>query len=117
MDTKCKIVRSTSEFSKHPRGRGGLQSICTTCNRVYCQAYRQRIKQKVFDHYGERCACCGETERLFLTLDHVNNDGAEHRRSINTIRGINGTDKVTGSRSSASTATVARGTMVGSAHT
>ncbi len=41
------------------------------------------IKDKVFLHYGGWvCACCGETERLFLTLDHINNDGAEFRRKI-----------------------------------
>lgn len=27
-------------------------------------------------------ACCGETEPLFLSLDHVNNDGASHRKVI-----------------------------------
>lgn len=33
------------------------------------------------------CACCGEPDLEFLTLDHTNNDGAEHRRSLrsNTI--------------------------------
>jgi hypothetical protein len=32
--------------------------------------------------YGGRCACCGESESTFLDLDHVNNDGAAHRREI-----------------------------------
>ena len=31
---------------------------------------------------GYRCECCGETEPLFLSIDHINNDGAEHRRSL-----------------------------------
>src|SRR5262252_4538483 len=34
--------------------------------------------------YGGECACCGETEPVFLTLDHVNGDGAAHRRSMNS---------------------------------
>lgn len=41
-------------------------------------AKKTRIKHKdlAFRHYGGYiCACCGETEPLFLTLDHVNNDG------------------------------------------
>ena len=45
--------------------------------------YRQKLKDQVFNHYGRRCACCGETEPLFLTLGHINGDGAEHRRRIN----------------------------------
>ncbi len=45
------------------------------------------LKRKVFvlGHYGAtplRCACCGDSHIEFLTLDHVNNDGAAHRKEI-----------------------------------
>src|SRR5215471_13700322 len=47
------------------------------------KAKRERIKTAVFMAYGGYvCACCGETERRFLTLDHINNDGAKKRREI-----------------------------------
>lgn len=49
---------------------------------AYAKKYRERTRQQVLDAYGNRCACCGETESLFLTVDHVNGDGAEHRRSL-----------------------------------
>lgn len=29
---------------------------------------------------GWQCTCCGESHPLFLTLDHINNDGAKHRK-------------------------------------
>lgn len=47
-----------------------------------CVARDWGWKQKVivFDHYGRECACCGESMLELLTLDHVNNDGAEQRR-------------------------------------
>ena len=32
--------------------------------------------------YGGKCECCGEAHREFLTIDHVNGDGAAHRRAI-----------------------------------
>lgn len=48
----------------------------------YMREKRQRDRNLVFAHYGEQCACCGEKERMFLTIDHVKNDGAEHRRNI-----------------------------------
>lgn len=32
-------------------------------------------KKLVYDHYGWLCRCCGETNELFLSIDHVNNDG------------------------------------------
>lgn len=40
----------------------------------------ERLKRKVFDHYGWRCVCCGITISDFLTLDHVNGNGREDRR-------------------------------------
>lgn len=41
------------------------------------------IKEEVFAAYGGYvCACCGETEPLFLCIDHIHEDGADHRRTI-----------------------------------
>lgn len=43
----------------------------------------KEIKDMVFNAYGGyRCNCCGETIQEFLTIDHVNNDGAKHRKEI-----------------------------------
>ena len=45
-----------------------------------------KLKIEVLTHYGgnpPKCACCGETEIKFLSIDHMNNDGAEHKRKIN----------------------------------
>ena len=45
------------------------------------QRWRTKLKSIVFEAYGNKCACCGETEPKFLEIDHVNNDGAtDHRR-------------------------------------
>ncbi len=44
---------------------------------------RDKIRDQVYAAYGGYiCACCGETERAFLSVDHINNDGAEHRRKL-----------------------------------
>ena len=40
------------------------------------------LKNAVFDHYGGRCACCGISERVFLVIDHVNEDGSKHRKKL-----------------------------------
>lgn len=56
------------------------------------RADRQRIKRRVFEAYGGcKCACCGETHMEFLSIDHIDGKGAEHRRML------------TGSRSNGST--------------
>ena len=70
--------------------------ICTYCKRVLatrkqvcdaCFAQRsergrgrlQELRQLVLDRYGRECACCGEKEEGFLTIDHKNNDGWKER--------------------------------------
>ena len=41
----------------------------------------QRCKNQVFAAYGGCvCACCKESEKSFLSIDHINNDGAKMRR-------------------------------------
>jgi hypothetical protein len=39
-------------------------------------------RKLVLNYYKPICNCCGEDEILFLELDHVFNDGAEHRRLL-----------------------------------
>ena len=38
------------------------------------------LVREVVAGYGGACSCCGELELMFLTLDHVNDDGADSRR-------------------------------------
>ena len=43
--------------------------------------YEQETKLKIIKAYGGKCACCGETTQEFLTIDHINNDGAIIRKN------------------------------------
>jgi hypothetical protein len=69
--------------------------ICTICRRLRDkQKYENRreairwqqrnyefsVKIKVIEAYGGKCTCCGETTPQFLTIDHINNDGAADRK-------------------------------------
>jgi hypothetical protein len=42
---------------------------------------RHHDKAVVHAAYGGKCACCGEKEPMFLTVDHINNDGHAERKS------------------------------------
>lgn len=44
--------------------------------------YNRSLRTDVMQAYGGKCTCCGETTIDFLTLDHINNNGAEHRRRV-----------------------------------
>ena len=71
--------------------------ICKMCNRSpepgkhHCEKHLALMRRSVakrnaedkraaFAHYGGKCTYCGETEEIFLTIDHTDNNGAEHRR-------------------------------------
>lgn len=42
-------------------------------------AYVQKLKLECLSHYGNICPC-GEKDLVILTLDHVNDDGENHRK-------------------------------------
>lgn len=71
----------------------GFQVLCANCNwrkemtrragRDSVQIrYRLRLKEKVLNHYGISCRGCGVDDSVVLVLDHINNDGAEHRKEL-----------------------------------
>ena len=50
--------------------------------------YAQKVKEKVLDHYGHVCVCCGETDIRVLGMDHIHGGGKKHREEINCLRSI-----------------------------
>lgn len=50
--------------------------------REYYNKKNRETRNMVFDHYGRQCVCCGESCFFFLTIDHIDNNGAEHRKQI-----------------------------------
>ena len=52
--------------------------------RAMVKKSRVKVRMMVLQAYsGEKpeCACCGEKTVTFLTIDHINNDGAEKRKT------------------------------------
>ena len=98
--TKCQKVKKTTEFYKRSGFVGGYERICKDCRRKYSSKYRADNHEQVLKFLKERhrqnrlfaliayggnppkCNCCGEDNIEFLSIDHVNNDGAKHRREI-----------------------------------
>lgn len=48
----------------------------------YNKAARERLRNEVINAYGGYCICCKEDKPEFLTLDHKNKDGKQHRDEI-----------------------------------
>lgn len=43
---------------------------------------QKEIRLEVLSHYGGKCVFCGDTNINHLSVDHINNDGAKHRKSM-----------------------------------
>jgi hypothetical protein len=81
---QCRQEKPIGEFYLLP---GGIRSHvwCKVCNNEHRKARFRADRLAALEHYGHgdvACRCCGERLIEFLALDHVNNDGATHRREL-----------------------------------
>lgn len=61
----------------------GLFRPTVTQSGMYQRAQMKRLREMTFNAYGgQKCACCGESQEGFLCVDHVNDDGASHRKQV-----------------------------------
>lgn len=71
---------------KRPASEGYV--ACKPCRDEQAAVIRKlnlAVRIKVLTHYsrGEpQCRCCGEKILCYLTLDHIDDDGASHRKEI-----------------------------------
>jgi len=98
---KCKQWKDEKEFNKNKKYENGLYCHCRECTKLYakeyhkkhrerwlrlsregCKKYRQRKKIEVINHYGGKCACCGESNIEFLAIDHINGGGNKHLKEL-----------------------------------
>ena len=102
--SKCGEVKPLDQFKVDRATASGHKQPCKRCSnrlskrwakttergRLSLKKYRRRrakscnmrYRSDVLEAYGNCCACCGESTPEFLTVDHVNNDGAQHRKSV-----------------------------------
>jgi hypothetical protein len=107
---QCAHERNANSYAENREERNSIVSQWRKDNRDKDRATQQRYESKdpekwkqhrrekenersrsrrvaVICHYGgspPKCACpgCNETVFEFLTIDHINNDGFEHRKTI-----------------------------------
>jgi hypothetical protein len=85
--TKCRV-----QHREYRKKRD--KALCARCsepatNGVHCHNHilsrrqsHRNLKRTIIDHYGGKCNCCGETELDFLVIDHIGEDGAQHRKML-----------------------------------
>src|SRR5882762_6979050 len=90
LDSKRKNCRQCIKSTGKLREIWRANSLCISCGKERMEGFlcceqcikqyrskgvsnRVKWKRQIFDHYGNCCACCGEKEIVFLTVDHINN--------------------------------------------
>jgi hypothetical protein len=67
--------RTQDWYKKHPEKRT-----------EYNKKFRLKLREEVISHYGNcRCACCGETNFGFLTIDHIGGGGNKHKKRLGLV--------------------------------
>jgi hypothetical protein len=83
--SRCKQLKPIAEFYRRKDGYRP-HAWCKPWNLEHRKARFRADRYAALRHYsggGEiKCVCCGESRLEFLGLDHINNDGAAHRRSM-----------------------------------
>jgi hypothetical protein len=100
---KCGASKTLSCFPRELRSPDGRNRICKVCINEYSRrrywakcgngnprpagSHNQAslLRDLIIEAYGSVCACCGESERGFLTIDHINGGGQDHVRRVGNI--------------------------------
>lgn len=53
---------------------------------VYDREKTQMYKTAIFIALGDKCCCCGHCDIRSLDIDHINNNGVEHRKVTRSPR-------------------------------
>lgn len=107
--SNCKKLLDKSFFNKHSKMLSGLSSRCRNCINYFSKGWyaknkerakymakkyrlshmgqqrktqrnvRLRNRKLVLEHYGNKCACCGENKYEFLAIDHINGGGRKEQ--------------------------------------
>jgi hypothetical protein len=93
----CGIEKELTLFTTDGKKDKGRDNRCKACKALRMQYYRKldpekfkkrsreqnkKLKGIVQKAYGNKCICCLESNPLFLTIDHINNDGNKQRLKL-----------------------------------
>ena len=79
---KCHQNKPIKLFPKRAQSRHGVNSYCKRCKNELSVADGKRIRESVIKLLGGCCACCNESRREFLAIDHVNGGGSQERKAL-----------------------------------
>jgi hypothetical protein len=81
----CQKIKIFSKFGAYKRSKSGKASICKECSSKRSTESNRKRRYLIIEHYTNglmSCACCEESNLEFLSIDHINGNGANHRKEI-----------------------------------
>ena len=75
-------VRAYDEKRRNNPIRRAYKRERTKLRSKRIQMWVKQLRYLVLNHYGAVCACCRETISEFLTVDHINGGGVQHRKKV-----------------------------------
>ena len=79
---ELKAHQPYQQYCSNKCSHAGYRSEYPEYGATYQRNLRNANRSAAFAAYGNKCACCGELRASMLTIDHINNDGHEHRLEI-----------------------------------
>ena len=86
---KSALKQANARYRKHRKAilaqKQNYWQLNAAKLKIRRQIKRRQLRSRLLWHYSDGqglCVCCGETEERFLSIDHIANNGANHRREI-----------------------------------
>lgn len=77
----CGLEKPLIDFRRSVGSILDRSAHCKRCSSTaHVKKYRKQ-KEKILQRYGDRCACCGESIKAFLTIDHINGNGGQEKKA------------------------------------
>lgn len=59
-------------------------NICSLCSENKKKKHYKVLREKVIANLGGKCACCGESEYIKLSIDHINGGGLKEKKELSS---------------------------------
>jgi hypothetical protein len=92
LSSRCKSCEKSSSRNYYRENKDSLRAKIEAWRKINREqflatnkSYNEKLRFTALQHYshGEfKCACCGESMYEFLTIDHINNDGAKMNKKF-----------------------------------
>ncbi len=102
--SKCKLEKDEEEFYRRSDRPKARHSHCKTCcsrkdlplevrkhHRITKRKSNIKLRRDVLLYYTNglmKCNCCGESNEAFLTLDHIEGGGRQHKLQMGSTQAI-----------------------------